>query len=496
MLHWMCLHALMPCNACRPTLLPLSGLGKVVLSNIRTPKMLMDVSGTSTSKAATPGKAAAAAAAAAAGGSKAAPPARPLEQEPMLAARIMVEDCMLLLCDVEDIDRLFAASAAQTSPTNIGMHVPPVAPAPLTAPQAQALLQRRGALLNGIAASFRLPDVPMAAAAGAAADGSSGNDGVFVRILALPKGRSLIGKTLKLMFTAPSAAAATGARGGPGRPAAAAGADGAAAAGSSAQGLDMIWALLRNARTAFGPAVVTAAGEAERRLTDATIGLSSAVAEMMKRLATPEEALACMAACVNGLCGAAAAGAEAAGAGAANGIASSSQLLPLYPAGRVGAGASPEWLGSILGSLLLRASELGLGRFAAEAAAAPQRGLGDGRPGENGDDDGAVDGQAVPNGGGAGGAAPAGAAAAEWKALLDQLTHAVQLHLWQLVEASRGQVAAVAAAAGAPGPAGTEVLSSCVSKLACVPLMRVLMTHCEAEQADQIKAYLSEIGGR
>lgn len=35
----------------------------------------------------------------------AAPPAKPLEQEPLLAARIMVEDCMNLLLDVDDIDR-------------------------------------------------------------------------------------------------------------------------------------------------------------------------------------------------------------------------------------------------------------------------------------------------------------------------------------------------------------------------------------------------------
>lgn len=35
---------------------------------------------------------------------------RPLEQEPALAARIMIEDCLALLLDVQDIDRLFAAS--------------------------------------------------------------------------------------------------------------------------------------------------------------------------------------------------------------------------------------------------------------------------------------------------------------------------------------------------------------------------------------------------
>ena len=34
-------------------------------------------------------------------------PLRPLEQEPLLAARIMIEDCMCLLLDVDDIDRMF-----------------------------------------------------------------------------------------------------------------------------------------------------------------------------------------------------------------------------------------------------------------------------------------------------------------------------------------------------------------------------------------------------
>lgn len=35
---------------------------------------------------------------------------RPLEQEPAMAARIMIEDCLALLLDVQDVDRLFAAS--------------------------------------------------------------------------------------------------------------------------------------------------------------------------------------------------------------------------------------------------------------------------------------------------------------------------------------------------------------------------------------------------
>ena len=38
---------------------------------------------------------------------------RRLEDEPLLAARIVVEDCLNLLLDVDDIDRMWAASGAQ-----------------------------------------------------------------------------------------------------------------------------------------------------------------------------------------------------------------------------------------------------------------------------------------------------------------------------------------------------------------------------------------------
>lgn len=36
---------------------------------------------------------------------------RALEDEPLLAARMVVEDCMCLLLDVDDIDRLWAAGS-------------------------------------------------------------------------------------------------------------------------------------------------------------------------------------------------------------------------------------------------------------------------------------------------------------------------------------------------------------------------------------------------
>jgi DNA topoisomerase 2-associated protein PAT1 len=471
----------------------------VVLSNIRTPKMLMDVGGASSGPpAGAKGGAGAGHGGSGSGSGGSRAQQRPLEQEPMLAARIMVEDCMLLLCDVEDIDRTFAATAALAHAAGAGAGAPPAAPAPLSAAQAAHLLQRRGALLGGIAASFRLPDAPLADARDGGAPG--GSDRVFVRVLALPKGRSLVAKTLRLMFTPPHAPGGASSRAGGGGSAGGSGGGGAGA--SAALGLDVIWALLRNARGTFGPALAAGAGgEAERRLTDATSVLAAAASEMIKRLAAPQEAVACLAACMAGLRSsadgdAAAPPAAAAANGAAGEAQQQSQLLSLFPAGRAAAGTSPEWLASVLGSLLLRASELGLGSFAAEAAAAPQRGLGDGvtaAAGAGAGTDAAGLASAPPAGVTPAGVTPA--LAAQWQGLVAQLAHAVALHLWQLVRAARGEAAAVAAAAGAP-PGATQVLSRCLPRLACVPLMRVLMAHCEAEQAEQIKSYLSEIGGR
>ncbi len=82
------------------TYVKLSGLGKLALSNIRRPRPLMDIRASEVRRrdadVAEDG-----------GGST-----RPLEQEPLLAARIMIEDCMCLLLDVDDIDRMLTAGEA------------------------------------------------------------------------------------------------------------------------------------------------------------------------------------------------------------------------------------------------------------------------------------------------------------------------------------------------------------------------------------------------
>ena len=65
-----------------------------------------------------------------------------------MAARIMIEDCMCLLLDVDDIDRV------ASSPARNGM-----GPASLREDD-QNLWHRRTLLMQGFAASLRLPDEP------------------------------------------------------------------------------------------------------------------------------------------------------------------------------------------------------------------------------------------------------------------------------------------------------------------------------------------------
>ena len=98
---------------------------------------------------------------------------KPLEQEPMLAARITIEDGVCLLLDVDDIDRLLQFGPQQDS-------------------GAQLRRQRQG-LLEGLAASLQLVD-PLG-------PGIAPNDDLmFLRIVSLPKGRKFLSRYLKLLY--------------------------------------------------------------------------------------------------------------------------------------------------------------------------------------------------------------------------------------------------------------------------------------------------------
>ena len=96
-----------------------------------------------------------------------------LEQEPALAARIMIEDCMALILDVQDVDRIFIASGGRNIENE------------------DALKQRRTLLMEGLASSLRLSEAPQGKA--------SDSDGVFLRLLTRNKGRVLASRALKMI---------------------------------------------------------------------------------------------------------------------------------------------------------------------------------------------------------------------------------------------------------------------------------------------------------
>jgi DNA topoisomerase 2-associated protein PAT1 len=88
------------------------GLGRLPFSNIRRPRPLMDVAPGAPGGGADGSGGGQGEGDGQAGGSGAeGVPARPLDQEPLLAARIMIEDCMCLILDVLDIDQILVAGA-------------------------------------------------------------------------------------------------------------------------------------------------------------------------------------------------------------------------------------------------------------------------------------------------------------------------------------------------------------------------------------------------
>lgn len=113
-------------------------------------------------------------------------PQRPLEQEPMLAARIAIEDGLCLLLDVDDIDRLLAV---QQHPDG-----------------GAQLRRRRQILLEGLASSLQLAD-PLGNTAdlgnrilnGRFVGLNPKDDLVFLRLVSLPKGKKLLTRYLQLL---------------------------------------------------------------------------------------------------------------------------------------------------------------------------------------------------------------------------------------------------------------------------------------------------------
>ncbi|KAI3816396.1 hypothetical protein L1987_16090 [Smallanthus sonchifolius] len=112
------------------------------------------------------------------GGSEPKRSEKPLEQEPMLAARIMIEDGLCVLLDVDDIDRFLQS----TQPQDGGS-------------QAR---QRRKILLEGLAAALQLVD-PLGVSSNTSSGLAPKDDIVFLRVVSLSKGRKLISKYLQLL---------------------------------------------------------------------------------------------------------------------------------------------------------------------------------------------------------------------------------------------------------------------------------------------------------
>ncbi|KAK8957373.1 hypothetical protein KSP39_PZI000364 [Platanthera zijinensis] len=102
-------------------------------------------------------------------------PVKSLEREPMVAARVAIEDGLCLLLDVDDIDRILQFGQSQDAGSQ--------------------LKRRRHVLLEGLAASLQLSD-PLSHSVGLAPK----DDLVFLRLTSLPKGRKLISRYLNHLY--------------------------------------------------------------------------------------------------------------------------------------------------------------------------------------------------------------------------------------------------------------------------------------------------------
>lgn len=138
-------------------------VGRVPLSSVRRPRPLLEVDSPPNS---------------ADGNSEQKDVEKPLEQEPMLAARITIEDSLCVLLDVDDIDRFLQFAQPQDGGTQ--------------------LRRKRQTLLEGLAASLQLVD-PLGKSGHTVGLGPK-DDIVFLRLVSIPKGRKLLSRYLQLLF--------------------------------------------------------------------------------------------------------------------------------------------------------------------------------------------------------------------------------------------------------------------------------------------------------
>lgn len=138
-------------------------LGKMPLPSIRRPRSLLEVDSPSGSID---------------GSSEQKVSEKPLEQEPLVAARVTIEDGLCLLLDIDDIDRLLQFGKSQDCGSQ--------------------LRRRRQILLEGLATSLQLVD-PFSKS-GQKVGPTHKDDIVFLRIVSLPKGRKLLSRFLQLLI--------------------------------------------------------------------------------------------------------------------------------------------------------------------------------------------------------------------------------------------------------------------------------------------------------
>ncbi|EPS71565.1 hypothetical protein M569_03193, partial [Genlisea aurea] len=145
--------------------LQVDALGRVSFSSIRRPRPLLEVDSSNSPSD---------------DSAEAKRSMKPLEQEPMLAARMIIEDGISILLDVDDIDRFLEFNQLPDG----GAH----------------LRQRRQALLEELASSLLLVDPLMKN--GQKQQQQQGSfspidDVTFLRVASLPKGRKLLVKYLR-----------------------------------------------------------------------------------------------------------------------------------------------------------------------------------------------------------------------------------------------------------------------------------------------------------
>lgn len=138
-------------------------LGKVPFSSIRRPHALLEVDSRASNENAAERKFS----------------LRPLDQEPLVAARITIEDSFSLLLDVEDIDRLLQFGQPQDGGAQ--------------------LRRRRQMLVEGLAASLQLVDPLGQKNFGSTTGLNTKDDIVFLRLVSLSKGRKLLSRFLQLL---------------------------------------------------------------------------------------------------------------------------------------------------------------------------------------------------------------------------------------------------------------------------------------------------------